>query len=108
MPADGTDPMTIVSFAEDEASRETYDSIYCVFDRNGHANYDAALRRIANSKQGKTGKLTAITSWPCFEFWILLHFRYSSAAFIATPGESACDKVVGQVRRHLVDYSKGY
>ena len=108
MPADGNDPMSIITFAENAASKDDYDRIYCVFDRNEHTNYAAALQRIADSSEGKAGRLIAITSWPCFEIWVLLHFKYSSAAFVKTSRESACDKVVGEVRRHLRVYVKGY
>src|SRR5882757_6214240 len=48
LPADGaTDPMSIITFTQTEMKREPYDRAYCVFDRNGHQNYDAALQRIA-------------------------------------------------------------
>jgi hypothetical protein len=35
-------------------------------------------------------------------------FKYSSAAFVKTSRESACDKVVGEVRHHIPVYTKGY
>src|SRR5580693_6587347 len=107
MPADGSDPMSIVSFAENAAAGDNYDRIYCVFDRNEHTTYYPALQRITNSLDGKGGRLIAITSWPCFEIWVLLHFKYSSAAFVKTSRESACDKVVGEVRQHLRVCVKG-
>jgi hypothetical protein len=61
MPADGSDPMSIITFAENAASRDNYDRIYCVFDRDEHTNYDATLQRIADSSEGKAGRLIAIT-----------------------------------------------
>ena len=100
--------MSIITFAENAASRDNYNRIYCVFDRDEHTNYDAALQRIADSSEGKAGRLIAITSWPCFEIWVLLHFKYSSAAFAKTSRESACDKVVSEVRQHLRVYVKGH
>jgi RloB-like protein len=39
---------------------------------------------------------------------VLLHFKYSSAAFAKTSRESACDKVVSEVRQHLRVYVKGH
>ena len=103
-PANGSDPMSIVTYAE--RRRGKFDRVYCVFDRNSHQNYDAALRRIAVTNG--YGKLVAITSWPCFEFWILLHFNYSSAAFEASGGRSPCSNVIVELRNHIPAYSKGH
>lgn len=42
--ASGTDPVTIVQFTQAEMAKDQYDRAYCVFDRDGHQNYDEALR----------------------------------------------------------------
>ena len=99
----GTDPVTIVEFAREQLQYGGYDRVFCVFDRDGHQNYDAALGMI----QGSGGRLIAITSWPCFEVWVLLHFIYSSAAYNAVGGDSACDRVVREVKKRLPNYAKG-
>jgi hypothetical protein len=106
-PASGSDPMSIVRFAEDRAG-EGYDRMFCVFDRNGHANYDQALRRVRDSALGQAGKLTAITSWPCFEFWLLLHYGYRSAAFEAAGGRSPCENAIRALLAHFPGYAKGH
>ena len=105
--ADGTDPINIVAFTERQLQRGIYDKAFCVFDRNGHANYDSALQRISASADGKKGKLEAITSWPCFEVWLLLHFRYSAAAFQRSGRHSSCDKVIRELKAYLPLYEKG-
>src|SRR5262249_30283083 len=104
--ADGTDPVSIVKYAQ--ANYDDHDKVYCVFDRDGHANYNDALRMISESDLGRTGKLTAITSVPCFEIWILLHFQYTTAPFNNVGGRSACERVIGEVRKHFADYNKGH
>jgi hypothetical protein len=106
--ADGTDPVSVVKFTEARLIQGEFDRAYCVFDRDGHANYSEALQIVANSQNGKNGRLRAITSVPCFEIWVLLHFRYSSAAFNSAGSQSACDRVVAEVRKHFADYSKGH
>lgn len=108
-PADGSDPMSIVKFAEDnrERSPNEFDRVFCVFDRNGHTNYDEALARIANSDAGRRGKLQAITSWPCFEIWVLLHFRYSTAPFSRTASKSSCDSAIAELLEFFPAYTKG-
>jgi hypothetical protein len=105
-PADGTDPISILEFAQRELARDTaYDRVFCVFDRNGHHNYDEALQRIA--ALGQDGKITAITSWPCFEIWVLLHFIETTAPFEASGGRSSCDNALRKVQEHYDRYTKG-
>lgn len=106
MPADGSDPMSVVRYAEAELARGGYDRAYCVFDRNGHANYAQALEAVLRSSH--RDRLFAITSVPCFEVWILLHFIFSTAPFTAAGNDSACDRVVREVRKHLPNYVKGF
>lgn len=101
-----TDPISIVRIGEENLSRG-YDKIFCVFDRDGHANYDQALARIVGQEAGKNGKLNAITSWPCFEIWFLLHFRFSSSPFQKTGTRSPGDNTIKELKKYIVDYSKG-
>jgi hypothetical protein len=64
-PANGTDPVSVVKYAISQY--DDHDRIYCVFDRNGHPNFDEAVMLAAQSNLGRKGKLTTITSVPCFE-----------------------------------------
>jgi hypothetical protein len=104
-PADGSDPLSIVRFAERLANE--YDRTYCVFDRDGHANYDDALQRVAQSALGRSQQLIAVPSWPCFELWMLLHFRYSTAAIVAGGGRSSGENACRELRNYMADYQKG-
>jgi hypothetical protein len=108
MHPDATDPVSIVTYGVGRIAKGEYDKVYCVFDRDGHANYDAALNQVARSEFGRAGRLFAITSWPCFEFWVLLHFQYSAAPFERVQGNSSCDRVLREVKEHMPKYSKGY
>lgn len=84
---DGVSPCRVVEHAldlyeEDAASGDAYDTVYCVFDRDRHTTFDDAVARIQElSDDGKP--LAAITSTPCFEFWLLLHFGYTDQPFHA-------------------------
>jgi RloB-like protein len=49
----------------------------------------------------------AITSWPCFEIWVLLHFHYTTAPVTATGNKSAGDKVLAEVVKRMGNYTKG-
>jgi RloB-like protein len=104
-PAHGTDPMSIVSFAETRLGN--YDRAYCVFDRDGHQNYDAAVGHVARSAERHAGKLVEITSWPCFEFWLLLHFGYSAAPFHRAGKKSSGDQALSKLATHVPGYNKG-
>jgi hypothetical protein len=101
--ADGTDPVSIVRFAQKLVDRGGgYDRVYCVFDRNGHANFAEAIELI------RPLSYQPIVSWPCFEIWVLLHFVYSTAPYNNIGSQSACDLVVREVRKHFAGYAKGH
>ena len=105
----GNDPLSVVNYAEDQLNGPAdYDRVYCVFDRNGHSTYNAALQKVRDSEHGKTGRLIAIPSVPCFEVWILLHYGYTTAPFNAVGKKSACDHVVSRVTDNFGKYRKGF
>lgn len=108
LPADGSDPVSIFRHALKlfQRAEGAYDRVYCVFDRDGHVNYQQALDQVAKSPLGKKGKFVAITSVPCFEFWVLLHFEYTAAPFAAAGGKSPCEKVIERVCTHFPEYQK--
>jgi hypothetical protein len=104
-----SDPVSIVNFAiEQMREDQEYDRGYCVFDRDNHANFVRAIRMLNISDLGRRGKLWAITSVPCFEIWLLLHYRYTSGAYSAIGEESACARVIRDVRQHFPNYEKGH
>lgn len=49
----------------------------------------------------------AITSVPCFEYWLLLHFNYSTQPFSALPGNSPCAQVIDALKNFMPGYGKG-
>jgi hypothetical protein len=98
-----------VDFAISELESDPeYNHAYCVFDRNGHANFDIAVRRARDSAYGRDGRLVTITSVPCFEIWVLLHYRFSAAAYTAVGKLSACDRALRDLTRLFPRYAKGY
>ena len=84
------------------------DEIWCVLDHDGRELPVANFR----SKAMQTGAQTAApaihvaVSRPCFEFWLLLHFEFTTRPFGGVPGQSACAQVTRELRRHLPDYQK--
>ncbi|MCR6570439.1 RloB family protein [Campylobacter insulaenigrae] len=94
-------PLQIVNFAEEESKEYSYDKIYCVFDRDTHSNFDQAKQKCDQCN------FEAITSIPCFEFWILLHFTYTTKSFGIT--NSPCDELINIcLKKYIKDYTKNY
>src|SRR6266496_1070865 len=105
----GNDPLTIVNFAISQLEADPdYNRAYCVFDRDDHPNFAQAIRRADEYERNNTGKLFVIPSVPCFEIWVLLHYRYTTAAYTPAGGQTACERLIREVRQHFTDYEKGH
>jgi hypothetical protein len=105
----GSDPMSVVNCALSRDPKGTeYDRIFCVFDRDRHTIYDAAMDKVRQHRFGKLGKLVAITSVPCFEFWLLLHYEYTAKPFGQGVGlkKSPCDSVMSLLEKNIPGYKK--
>ena len=84
----GSAPKSVVDLAIKSFEKDPdYDSVFCVFDRDGHSTYAEALQRVRDKKlirragKRKVGeaRFEAIVSVPCFEYWILLHYEDTTA-----------------------------
>lgn len=100
----GSSPMDVVNYGF--AHYLEYDQTFCVFDKDRHTNYQAALERVRQKRLRKDHCLQVITSVPCFELWLLLHFRYTTRNFETGQG-SICAQVIRELKRDLPDYAKG-
>ncbi|MFC3867483.1 RloB family protein [Helicobacter equorum] len=98
-----SNPLQIVTFAKGKHKDHSYSKVYCVFDKDTHSTFDEALEKC------KKYNFEAIVSNPCFEFWILLHFTYTTANFHTDNKNSPCDKLISNyLKTHIKDYSKSY
>lgn len=97
-----TDPKGIVT--EAIRRKKKFEHVFCAIDRDTHANFDEAIR-IANASQ----MVTVIASYPCFEFWLLLHFSYSRKPYAREGSDSPADVVVRDLRMcaGMNNYAKG-
>ena len=105
-PANGSDPVSVVRHAKklqnDELKQgEKFDRVYCVFDRDEHANFDKA------SSQLNANHIRPARSWPCFEFWLLLHFEYKTKPFHPARGKTAAQLCQSLLKDKLPAYTKG-
>lgn len=105
--ATGTTPLQVVSYAEHLLLTEkSFDSVYCVFDRDEHQGYDNALQKAtALDRKHKNDervpvRFFAVPSVPSFELWLLIHFETVTAHIER-------DKAFHALRRYLPRYEKG-
>ena len=104
----GLDPLSLVEHAINTFNKESdFEHVYCVFDRDKHATYEAALDKIRAVRMKGKAKIHPITSIPCFEFWLLLHFEYTTRQYEAPLDASNGDLVVANLKEHIPDYQKG-
>ncbi len=79
---------------------ESYDKVFCVFDRDEHAEFERA------SNMARESGFELARSWPCFEFWFLLHFRYTRMPFARSGSNSPGDACLHELKRHWPEYAK--
>lgn len=108
-PNSDSSPISVVNYAKElikQSEKDPYDNVFCVIDRDRHTSFDTAITQI-NSFRNKHTKLHSIVSNPCFEYWILLHFTYTTKLF-GTSGDSPCmDLIKNDLKIYLPDYEKG-
>lgn len=105
----GCDPVSIVNYGkqryrEERDAGDAFDKVYCVFDKDSHANYHQAMDLVRRTVPKNT--FMAVNSVPCFEYWLVLHFYYSTQPFSGLPGRSACAQVIDVLKNFMPDYAK--
>ncbi|HWZ49115.1 MAG TPA: RloB family protein [Herbaspirillum sp.] len=97
-----TDPKGIVANAIERSAK--FDRVFCAIDRDTHESFEAAIATADAAE-----KVTVIASYPCFEFWYLLHFDYSRKPYRTAGNESAGDRLGADLRacEGMERYDKG-
>ena len=93
--ASGGDPLKVVEKANErykqQYKKQSFGKVFCVFDYDNKPDkYEAALKAARDYEFEPP-----ITSIPCFEFWYLLHYRYSDRPF------QDCDEATKEVEKEL-------
>ncbi len=84
----GGSPASVVEEARKLQKQKQPDIVFCVFDWDGKTEaYQKAV------KQAKKCDFQSAASIPCFEFWFLLHYRYTTRAF------EGCDRVIAELEK---------
>jgi hypothetical protein len=73
--------------------RRSFDEVWCVFDRDDHERFLDACKMACDNH------LEVAASNPCFELWLLLHFRDS-------PGMQSRHTVKSMLRRFIPGFAK--
>lgn len=101
-----TDPLGIVNAAKHEINRKKYDRVFCVIDRDSHENFDQACELAKPYRE----EITLITSFPCYEFWLYLHFKQDRSPIGPgmVGGKSPGDRMLSKIKQipELKNYSK--
>lgn len=109
---EGTDPLTLTLNAillRDKQKQEAkkrddmvpFDEVWVVFDLEKPHDQRRELAQKAIAL-GKSKGIHFAQSDPCFEYWLLLHWQYTTAPF------GGCDEVMRSLKSHWTDYNKGF
>lgn len=97
-----TDPIGIVGEALKRAAR--FDRVFCMIDRDRHPGFDEAVRMARRDE-----KVELIVSYPCFEYWLLLHNDYTSRPYVEEGRLSPAEVLIRDLRQcdGFRNYEKG-
>lgn len=84
---------------------DPFDRVYCVFDRDSHETYEETVRKISEHKPKNL--FHAAVSVPCFEYWLLLHFKFTTKPYAATGASSIANEVFKELKDVMPNYTKG-
>ena len=96
-------PTSVVAFAGERYEQEKkagfpFDQVFCVFDKNSHTDYQQALTQITAMKPHRV--FHAIMSVPAFEYFLLLHYKYTTKPYTSK-------QVLSELKKHIHGYRKG-
>ncbi|HVE43834.1 MAG TPA: RloB family protein [Gammaproteobacteria bacterium] len=105
----GSAPINVVNHAIGMTKNTPeIDYVACVFDRDTHESYERAINKLDELKSTNKNKSIywAITSTPCYEIWLLLHFCYTTKSYHASGTKSAGDNLIADLCNYLNLYKK--
>lgn len=106
----GSSPVSVFNrslelWESEKRKGDPYDRVYCIFDKDTHDSYEEALENI--SREEFKGIFYAATSVPSFEYWLLLHFKFTTKPYAPAGELSVADAVINELREVMPNYSKG-
>ncbi len=77
-----------------------YDKVFCLIDLDKVIEEGKQVQYEREKSKARAKGVVVLENNPCFEFWLLLHFKTSGRHF------TCCDDVVRDLKRHLPSYLK--
>lgn len=107
----GSSPISILEYAKFRERKDEFDKVFCVFDKDKHETYDNTIKELQKlSKENPdVWKNALINSVPCFEYWYLLHFEYTTKPFnplIKNKKGGSSEQVISELKKYIPDYEK--
>lgn len=106
----GSDPMSVLEYALELFEEDsTFDNIFCVFDKEGTQERERKYKQacsIIDEKKLNNCKISYIRSVPSFEYWYILHYKYTCAPFVAQGKKSCADMVISALKKEMPKYNK--
>ncbi len=93
-------PDKILEFTNDkvrESVNNPYSHVFCVFDRDDNLKFNETCQKMENNDY----KLAR--SWPCFEYWLLVHFEQKRPYFYEC--NECCKRI--KDKKYIPHYKKG-
>ena len=86
----------------------TTDEIWCVVDDDERGAQISECRSVFGKlrNQRQSPKIHLVLSTPCFEYWLLLHFKDTTKSYRGLHRRSACAQVIEELKSDLRDYRK--
>jgi hypothetical protein len=106
----GSSPKSVyekaVQLYENEITRgDSYDRVYCIFDKDTHETYESTIKDISLMEPKEV--FFYVSSVPCFEYWLILHFIYTTKPYVATGSKSSGDVALKELKELMPEYNKG-
>lgn len=91
----GSHPKNLISAAKKDAITGGADTVWLVFDFDGRKDFKACC--------AAANKASFQTAWSdfCFEYWLLLHYRFTTA------GHGSADAAEAALKKEMPTYCKG-
>lgn len=104
VPGNETDPVNLVKQTIQKKNElgldlDADDRAFCIFDTDTKMQKEKQIIEAINLASRYNIKI--VTSCPCFEMWLLLHYEY-------TTGYLDNDSVISKLRKHNDKYEKNY
>lgn len=121
----GSSPKSIVEYALglyrlEKKKGDAFDQVFCVFDKDSHGTYQWAKIFVDKTDRELRNELidedtlseeddlitifNATTTVPCFEYWLLLHFIYTTKPYASAGNNSSCMCVINDLKTHIPNY----